>query len=113
MSIKKILISVLAALGVAGVAGWFSLDKETRALLATLPTNRDLLFWNQPQRDAAFRALDRVPILAKSRPISAGAAPRPLPPGPPLKLALDVDAYMAGQRSAAVLVIQEDRKSVV
>ena len=35
-------------------AGWFSLDKETRGLLATLPTNRDLLFWSQPQRDAAF-----------------------------------------------------------
>ena len=46
---------------VAGTIGWFSLDKETRGLLATLPTNRDVLFWTQPQRDAAFRALDRLP----------------------------------------------------
>ena len=40
---------------------------ETRGLLATFPTNRDLLFWSVPQRDAAFRALDRLSVLAKWR----------------------------------------------
>ena len=88
---------------------WFSLDKETRGLLATLPTNRDVLFWSQPQRDAAFRALDRLPVLAKSRVVPAGGTPMPLPPGPPLKLPLDVDAYMAGQRSAALLVVHDGK----
>jgi CubicO group peptidase (beta-lactamase class C family) len=100
---------VLGALGVglvAGTAGWFSLDKETRGFVATLPTNRDLLFWSTPQRDAAFRALDRLPVLAKARPIAAGGTPRALPPGPPLpKLAADVDAYMASQRNAALIVV--------
>lgn len=109
MNIKKIALSLLAALAVAGTAGWFSLDKETRGLLATLPTNRDLLFWSLPQRDAAFRALDRVSLLAKSRVIAAGGTPMPLPPGPPLKLPLDVDAYMAGQRSAALLIVHDDK----
>ena len=90
-------------------AGWFSLDKETRGLLATLPTNRDVLFWSQAQRDAAFRALDRLPVLAKSRVVPAGGTPMPLPPGPPLKLPLDVDAYMAGQRSAALLVVHDGK----
>ncbi|MFO1295320.1 MAG: serine hydrolase domain-containing protein [Rubrivivax sp.] len=99
----------LGAVVVAATAGWFSLDKETRGLLATLPTNRDLLFWNQAQRDAAFRALDRLPILAKARVVPAGGAVQPLPPGPPLKLALDVDAYMAGQRGAALLVVHDGR----
>ena len=33
----------------------------------------------------------------------------PLPPGSPLKLALDVDAYMAGQRSAALLVVHDGK----
>ena len=96
MKLRKIALGLGAVLVVAGTAGWFSLDKETRGLLATLPTNRDILFWSVAQRDAAFRALDRLPVLAKARAIPAGGTPRALPPGPPLKtLAVDVDAYMA------------------
>ena len=98
---KRIVLALLLVLAVAGTAGWFSLDKETRGLLATVPTNRDLLFWSEPQRDAAFRALDRLPVLAKWRVVPASSKPSPLPPGPPLQLPVDVDAYMAGQRSAA------------
>jgi len=109
MKFKKIALGLVAVLVVAGAAGWFSLDRETRALLATLPTNRDILFWSQPQRDAGFRALDRLPLLAKSRVVPAGGAPLPLPPGPALKLTLDVDAYMAGQRSAALLVVHDGK----
>jgi len=109
MKIRKLAIGVLAVLAVSAAAGWFSLDKETRGLLATLPTNRDLLFWSEPQRDAAFRALDRIPLLAKWRVIPASANPRPLPPGPPLKLPIDVDAYMQGQRSAALLIVHDGK----
>jgi CubicO group peptidase (beta-lactamase class C family) len=109
VKLKKIALGLLATLALAAPAGWFSLDKETRGLVATLPTNRDLLFWSQPQRDAAFRALDRLSVLAKSRIVQAGATPTPLPPGPPLKLALDVGAYMAGQRSAALLIVHDGK----
>ena len=93
----------------AGTAGWLSLDKETRALLKTVPTNRDLLFWTQPQRDAAFRALDRLPILAKSHTIAASSTPKPLQQGEPLKLPLDLDAFAAGQRSAALMVLHNGK----
>lgn len=109
MKLKNLALGVLAVLAVAAGIGWFSLDKETRGLLATLPTNRDLLFWNQAQRDAAFRALDRLPILAKARAVPAGGTVRPLPEGKPLELALEVDAYMAGQRSAALLVVHDGK----
>ena len=109
MKLKKIVAGVLIIIAVVGTAGWLSLDKETRGLLATFPTNRDLLFWSQPQRDAAFRALDRLPVLAKARVVPAGDTPLPLPPGPPLKLPLDVDAYMVGQRSAALLVVHDGK----
>ncbi len=105
----RIALGILAAVAIAGTAGWFSLDKETRAVLATLPTNRDLLFWSQPQRDAAFRALDRLPVLAKSRVVAAGATPSALPPGPPLALPVDVDAYMAQQRSAAIVILHDGK----
>jgi len=106
---KKIALASLAAVVLAGAAGWFSLDAETRALLATLPTNRDLLFWSKAQRDAGFRALDRLPVLAKSHTVAAGKTPMALPPGPPLNLPLDVDAYLAGQRSAALLVVHDGK----
>lgn len=109
MKIRNLALGLLATLAVAGGVGWFSLDKETRGLLAALPTNRDILFWSVPQRDAAFRALDRLPVLAKARAVPASGTPRPLPPGPPLKLALDVDAYMAGQRSAGLIVLHDGK----
>ncbi len=109
MKPRKIVAGSLVALAVAGTAGWLSLDKETRGLLATFPTNRDILFWSEPQRDAAFRALDRLPVLAKARVVPAGDTPLPLPPGPPLKLPIDVDAYMASQRGAALLVLHDGK----
>ena len=109
MKVKKILLGTLVTLLAAGTAGWFSLDKETRGLLATLPTNRDLLFWNVPQRDAAFRALDRLSVLAKWRVVQAGGAPLPLPAGPPLKTGVDVEAYLAGQRMAGLVILHDGK----
>ncbi len=109
MTFKKIALGTLAVLAVGGIAGWFSLDKETRGLIAAAPTNKDLLFWSQPQRDAAFRAMDRISLLAKWHDVPPGGTPSALPPGPPLKLPLDVDAYMAGQRAAAVIVLHDGK----
>ena len=107
MARKHVAWGVVAACAAAAVAGWFSLDKEVRGLLATLPTNRDILFWSQAQRDAAFRALDRIPLVAKVHTVPASSQPLPLPTGQPLQLPLDVQAYMDGQRSAALLVVHQ------
>ncbi len=109
MKLRNIAATLLVALVAVGTAGWLSLDKETRGLLATFPTNRDLLFWTQPQRDAAFRALDRLPVLAQARDVPAGDKVLPLPPGPPLKIAVDVDDYMAAQRSASLLIVHDGK----
>ena len=109
MKFKRFVLGALVVLGTGGVGGWLSLDKETRGLLETVPTNRDLLFWTEPQRDAAFRALDRLPILAKSHVVPASGTPSPLPTGAPLKLSSDLDAYLAGQRSAALLVVHDGK----
>jgi CubicO group peptidase (beta-lactamase class C family) len=109
LKFKKFFLGSLVVLGAAAVGGWLSLDKETRGLLATVPTNRDLLFWTVPQRDAAFRALDRLPLLAKANVVPASGTPSPLPMGAPLKLSSDLDAYLAGQRSAALLVVHDGK----
>lgn len=109
MKFRNIALGALLVLAVAGTAGWLSLDKETRALLKTVPTNRDLLFWSVPQRDAAFRALDRISLLAKWHVVPASTAPSPLPSGPALTLPINVDTYMAEQRSAALLVLHNGK----
>lgn len=101
-------LGLVAALVVIGGAAWMVIGPEWRALIAHLPTNRDVLFWTVPQRDAAFRMLDRLPVLAESAPISASQAPRAMPPGQPLALQqADVDAFMADQRVAALVVIHK------
>ena len=89
-------LAIVAALGIS----WFSMDKDMRTLASNLPTNSDVLFWTIPQRDAAFRTIDRIPALAKSNIIEAGDKVYPLPKGAPLLLDTDVDAYMKAQRTA-------------
>jgi CubicO group peptidase (beta-lactamase class C family) len=98
----------VGALGLAGL-GWFaSLDAETRGLLAALPTNRDVLMWTVPQRDAAFRAMDRLPVLAEAREIAPSDKPLPLPAGKPLTIP-GVEAYMASQRAAGLVIVQDGK----
>lgn len=109
MNFKKMGLAALIVLTTAGGATWLSLDKETRGFLAAIPTNRDLLFWSQSQRDAAFRALDRLPFLAKARQVPAGNTPAPLPAGSPLSIAMDVDAYMTSQRGAALVILHDGK----
>lgn len=106
MKLGKIVLGTLAVVVLAGAAAWANLDKETRGLLATLPTNRDVLFWSEPQRDAAFRALDRLPILAKARVVAAGGTPSQLSAGPALVLPIDIDTHMQQQRSSALVILQ-------
>ena len=109
MSLKRVVLGTLMVLGITAGGYWFSLDKETRGLLATVPTNRDILFWTVAQRDAAFRAMDRLPILAKANVVPTSGVPSPLTAGAPLKLTSDIDSYMAGQRSAALLVVHDGK----
>ena len=107
----KIALGAIGLLALAATAGWFALDKEVRGVLAHPPLSTDIFAWSEPQRDAGFRALDRLSLVAKSRVVAPAPAPRPLPPGPPLALpqAFDLDAYMAGQRGSALLVVHDGR----
>lgn len=108
MKKRSIVLGALAAAAVAG-GGWYaSLDRETRGLLAAMPTDREALLWKIDQRDAAFRAMDRLPILAKARDIAPSATPLPLPQGKPLNIP-GIDAYMAQQRAAGIVILQDGK----
>ncbi len=103
---RTIALGLAAALLLAG-GGWYaSLDPETRGLLAAMPTDADVLSWSQDQRDAAFRALDRLPVLAKANEVAP--SPTPLPPGKPLTIP-GIDQYMAGQRAAGLVILQDGK----
>lgn len=104
---KKWIIGLLLVIATAGGIGWFSMDKDMRSLAANLPTDRNVLFWSIAQRDAAFRAMDRLPVLAKANIIDAGDSVYPLPKGAPLSI--DVDAYMKAQRTAGLVIVQDGK----
>jgi CubicO group peptidase (beta-lactamase class C family) len=105
---KWIIIIPVVLVTVCGIF-WATADKDIRRLILTMPKNNEVLFWSISQRDAAFRTMDRMPILLKSRNISAGETIHPLPMGAPLDVGTDVEAYMEDQRAAALVIIQDGK----
>jgi CubicO group peptidase (beta-lactamase class C family) len=105
---RTILAGGLAAALLSGGVWYARLDAETRGILAHLPTNADVLGWSQPQRDAAFRAMDRLPVLAEAASIAPSTTPLALPPGKPLVLP-GVDATLAKQRIAGLVILQDGK----
>ncbi len=103
-------ILVAVPLGLA-MAGWLALDEDQRALVASAPTNTDVLFWNDEQRAAGFRMLDRLGLLVGSRTVAAGDEILALPPGEDLTpyLDIDLDAFMRSQQSAAIVAVQDGK----
>ncbi|MGZ6293006.1 MAG: serine hydrolase domain-containing protein [Syntrophales bacterium] len=102
------IVGILVVLAAAGGIFLATTDKDMRRLIFNMPHDRKVLFWPIPQRDAAFRAMDRIPSI-KSRIISAGKGVYPLPSGAPLDVGIDVDAYMNDQRAAGLVIIQDGK----
>lgn len=101
---KRGLLALVVMAAVLGT-GWAALDRDTRALVRAMPTNADVLFWNDAQRDAGFRMLDGLPWLVDSRTIARGGSVHPLPAGQQLALDVDLDRYFAQQRVAGLVVL--------
>jgi CubicO group peptidase (beta-lactamase class C family) len=94
---------------VAGGVFMTTADQDLRRLILHMPTNKDVLFWSIAQRDAAFRAMDRMPVLTESRIISGGKKIYPIPTEAPLEFGIDVDAYMKDQRTAALVIVHDGK----
>ena len=104
-----VLIIILVLVSTALGFGWVMIGPDWRTLLSDPPAGRDLLFWSQGQRTAAFRMLDRIPFIVQSRSITTGKTVRTLQTGTPLDPALDVDAYMTRQKSAAIVILHNGK----
>lgn len=71
-----------------------------------LPTNSDVLFWTVPERDTAFRQMEKVsPVHV----VAAGGVVHKFAAGTVLKLPMDVDAYMSSQRASGLIIVQNNR----
>ena len=106
---KKWILGILLLIAAAAGLFWVSADKDMKALVSNLPTDANVLFWSIPQRDAAFRTMDRIPVLAKANIIEAGDDVYPVPKGKPLDVGVDVDAYMKRQRTAGLVIIHDGK----
>ncbi|RZV35210.1 MAG: class C beta-lactamase-related serine hydrolase [Sphingomonadaceae bacterium] len=106
--IKWVLGALAVIAAITGI-GYLSLDDDQRALVANLPTDSNVLFWSVEQRDAAFRAMDALPVLAETRTIEASDEPYPLPRGLPLQLDYDLDAYFENQRTASLVIVHDGK----
>ena len=106
---RKWILGILAVLVAAGGIFWATSDKYMRAFVCDIPTDKNIIFWTIPQRDAAFRKMDWIPLINKSRIIAAGKKVYPLPQGTPLDVGIDVDAYMKDQRTAGLVIVQDGK----
>jgi CubicO group peptidase (beta-lactamase class C family) len=79
---------------------------DTVKLYANLPKDANVLFWTQDQRDGAFRQMEK---LAPVNRIEAGDDVHAFGKGAPLNIQMDVDAYMVRQRTAGLIIIQDDK----
>lgn len=105
----KWILGALAVIAAAIGIGYATLDDDQKALLANLPTDRNVLFWSVEQRDAAFRTMDALPVLAETRTIAAGNTPYALPDGLPLEIDYDLDAYFENQRTSALVIVHDGK----
>lgn len=64
-----------------------------------------VLFWNQAQRDANFRAMETLFPGTTAKP---ARRPRPLPAGTPLALA-SAESFMAANNTAGLIIVQDGK----
>jgi CubicO group peptidase (beta-lactamase class C family) len=102
-------------LGVAALAGCATTTAAPQAGVAMTGANAaklkqvgaEVLFWSQAQRDTNFPHME---ALFPGHVVKAGRRVRPLPAGAPLSLpGAEIDAYMAAQNVAGILVLQDGK----
>lgn len=104
MRFSRVFTIIVAAFALLAVGLW-KIGPDWRTLLSNPPMNTDVLFWNQAQRDAGFRMLDRLPVLVKARRISANSAVREFASGEPFAFDFDSDQYFEQNRHSGVVIL--------
>ena len=113
MSIGKKITGVVMVMGLSLSLSACDQVKEVAADAAGLPTDKNILFWTQDQRDKVFRMMDKF---GDSNTIAAGDNHHAMEQGEPLGSEfmvdgknLTVDEYMKNQRLAGMVVLQDGK----
>lgn len=113
MSLGKKLTLAMTGVGLCLALPGCEKVKEVAADAAGLPTDKNILFWTDDQRNKAFRMMD---TLVSSNTIEAGSAPKTLAQGKALPeefevdgKMLSVDQYMDDQRTAGIVILQDGK----
>ena len=99
----------LGILALVAAVFWWAIGSDWRRLILNAPTDSDVLFWSQDQRDAGFRMLDRVWFMVDTRKIETADNVRELPVGEPLEFDFDIDAYFESQRHSALVILHNGK----
>jgi CubicO group peptidase (beta-lactamase class C family) len=102
---KWLVLAFVAVFFGGGMMYWQTLDRDVRNLILTFPTDRDILFWTDEQRDYAFRAIDKVSLVADSRVIESGDYTLALPTGTPLAFDFDIEAQIEAHQLSGIVIV--------
>ena len=107
MRVRLLACALTLTLASAPAAAQLPVPTDAASREALRKAGAEVLFWNQQQRDANFRKMDRIfPAL----PIEAGKKVRLLPRGRVLPLrSADVNRFIAEQNIAGLIVLQDGR----
>jgi CubicO group peptidase (beta-lactamase class C family) len=99
-------IVLVAVFAISGISLW-SMGPDWRALLADPPTDTNILFWSQSQRDAGFKMMDKISVLVKSKEIQPSSNKRALSLGEPLDFTTNINTFFETQSLAGMLVLHK------
>jgi CubicO group peptidase (beta-lactamase class C family) len=114
---QALYLSLVSAALLGACAAQPKLESRTATAQSAAPADAtrlrqagaEVLFWNQEQRDANFRRMEKI---FPSNIVPAGGRARPLPAGPSLEPTLGaeaVDEFIAAQNIAGLIVLQDGR----
>lgn len=97
-----------AIIVVAGVGFWVWLGPQWRTFLSNPPSDTDVLFWTQSQRDTGFALGEKIPTV-QSVPIAASSNPRVLETGAALAQGEAIHDFMDKQNAAGLVILKDGK----
>ncbi|MEM0976024.1 MAG: serine hydrolase [Pseudomonadota bacterium] len=104
----SILLTGLAIIVVAGIGFWVWLGPQWRSFLSNPPSDTDVLFWEQSQRDTGFALGEKIPTV-KSLPIQSAGNPRVLDIAEGLAQSDEIAAFMRAQNAAGLVILRDGK----